>query len=136
MTEYQEQANVIEWARMQESFRPALKVLNGSLSGVRLTTGQSVKAKRSGMKKGYPDLSLPVPRRGFHGLYLEVKRTGGVPSDVKDEQMAWMNILNSLGYHACLAFGFDEAVFLIDWYLQTGGDNPTKSRAVGGFHFA
>lgn len=56
---------------------PELWLLNGSLNGVRLSIGQAVKAKRCGEKRGFPDIFLPVARKGFHGLAIELKKKKG-----------------------------------------------------------
>ena len=37
-----------------------------------MVTGAQMKAE--GVKKGFPDIELSVPRRRFHGLYIELKR--------------------------------------------------------------
>ena len=31
--------------------------------------------KRAGMRKGFPDLFVPLAREGFHGLFVEMKPT-------------------------------------------------------------
>lgn len=38
---------------------------------------QVVNFKWEGLKAGIPDLCLPVARRGYHALYIEMKRTAG-----------------------------------------------------------
>ena len=72
--EWREQEKVFKWASMYDHEYPELKLLNGSLNGVRLTPGQASKAKRTGLVKGFPDINLPVPRGVFHGLFIELKR--------------------------------------------------------------
>jgi hypothetical protein len=62
-------------------------------------------------------MCLPVPAKGFHGLYIELKRTGGTPCDVRPEQSAWLEALNGHGYRAVVAYGWEEAVGLIKAYL-------------------
>lgn len=116
-TEYVEQAAVISWALHQQAWRPELKLLNCSLSGVRLTDGQRVKAKKSGMVAGYPDLFLPVRRKGFGGLFIEMKRECGTKSDVKDEQLEWLEDLRLQGFFCAVGWGAENAITTIDWYL-------------------
>lgn len=117
-TEQQEQEAVIQWARLRTGARPELGLLNSSLNGVRLETNyQRQKAHRGGMQAGYPDLFLPVNRRGFYGLFIEMKKKGGVPSDVSAMQHQWLSALIREGYFAAVAFGADDAIFLLDWYL-------------------
>jgi hypothetical protein len=117
MSEYDEQKLVFAWANFFEIKYPELGLLNGSLNGVRLTIGQAVNAKLAGMKKGFPDINLPVARRGFNGLFIELKRRDGVASDVKKEQKKWLTGLSKNGYHAVVCFGADEAIAVLQWYL-------------------
>jgi hypothetical protein len=114
--EWEHQASIFEWAVVSIRKYPKLKLLNGSLNGVRLTIGQAVKAKRAGMKKGYPDISLPVACGGYHGLFIELKRKySGV---VGKEQKLWLKALNDEGYKAEVCRGADEAIDLIIRYLK------------------
>lgn len=116
LSEYHEQAAVISWSIHQYGWRPELKMLNASLSGIRLTSGQSAKAKKSGMVKGYPDLFLPVAHKGFSGLFIEMKRSDGTKSDVKHEQLEWLEALRRQGFYCAVAFGAEEAIIIINWY--------------------
>ena len=116
--EYQEQTQVIEWAARHEGKWPPLRLLNASLNGVRLPMGLRVKAKRAGMKAGYPDLFLPVSRKGYHGLYIEMKKRNGVPSDVRPEQWDWLSSLALGGYYVAVGFGFYDTVAIIEWYMR------------------
>ena len=73
-SETTEQIGLINWARANEEYVPELQLLHHIPNeGIR-TNGPVLKA--AGMKAGVPDLSLPVPRRGFHGLYIEMSRHG------------------------------------------------------------
>lgn len=114
--EFQDQENIFKWADMMKHKYPELELLNGSLNGVRLTIGQATKAKRSGMKKGFPDMNLPVPRGFFHGLYIELKREkGGV---VSKEQKWWRKKLKEQKYLSVICKGYDESIRLIQDYLD------------------
>ncbi len=112
--EWQEQATVFEWAGRMTGKYPEIELINGSLNGVRLTIGQAVKAKRLGMKKGFPDLSLPVKRYPYCGLYIELKVEGG---RVSQEQRWWGNRLQEQGYMWVVCWGADSAIELIGEYL-------------------
>lgn len=118
--EWEEQAAIFRWASMYDHEFPELKLLNGSLNGVRLTIGQAKKAKRTGMKKGYPDIFLPVSRGLFHGLFIELKARNGSLPQKNDDQHWWLTQLSDQGYscHACR--GADAAISLIKTYLKGG----------------
>jgi hypothetical protein len=113
--EWQEQATVFEWANAMSQKYHDLMLLNGSLNGVKLTIGQAVKCKRLGMRKGFPDINLPVKRYPYSGLYIELKVPGGRESK---EQRWWGNRLKEQGYMYSVCWGADAAIELIDEYLS------------------
>ena len=122
--EADDQAALFRWAEAFKDDHPGLEMLNGSLNGVRLTISQAVKAKAAGMKKGFPDINLPVPRGGYHGLYIELKikpyrnHKGKMVYPVTSkEQEWWLFYLNQNGYRAVICKGFDAAVAEILGYL-------------------
>ena len=113
------QRNVFLWAQMLCREHPELELLNASLNGVRLTIGQAKKVKKSGMRKGYPDLFLPVPRGGYHGLYIELKRKKrGKALEASDDQKWWLRKLTEQGYYTTVCRGFDETTETIINYLK------------------
>ena len=114
LSEHQEQSALINWARMTEGTWPELELLHAiPLGGARHpATGKKLKAE--GVKKGVPDLCLPVARHGYHGLYIEMKVKGRYPSK---EQKWWIAKLNEQGYQAVVCKGFNQAVDAITEYL-------------------
>lgn len=75
--------------------------------------------KATGEKAGVPDICLPVPRGGYHGLYIELKRVQG--GRISAEQMAWIQDLRAQGYQALVCKGFDEARRCLCEYLNDKG---------------
>jgi len=117
-SEYDEQCEIFAFAQIMIATNqyPELVLLNGSLNGVRLSIWQAKKAKNNGMKRGYPDIFLPVARGGYHGLFIELKRVrGGV---VSPYQKQWLNDLTDQGYFACVCRGADAAKRLLVKYLD------------------
>jgi len=112
--EFQEQAALFRMAAKAACAYPELDLLNGSLNGVRLTIGQARKAKTAGMKKGYPDVQLPVARRGYHGMYIEMKQGRNRPDR---EQKAWLKRLKDEGHYVTVAYSALEAWDELMWYL-------------------
>ena len=115
-----EQEALFQWARVMESREPRLRMLNASLNGVRLATHQAVMAKKSGMRKGFPDVFLPVPASGYHGLFIEMKRRNGTACCVSPEQRTWLTDLAAQGYRAVVCFGWEQAAQTIENYLRDG----------------
>lgn len=128
--ERQEQAALFQWAAVEANRDPRLKLLNASQNGMRTTPQQAKRAKDCGMKKGYPDVFLPVAAGGWHGLFIELKRKGGVPSDVSKEQREWIWNLVEQDYQAVVAFGWEDAVTLIQEYL--GHKKPAEAGLCSG----
>ena len=87
--------------------------------------------KAEGMRSGVPDLFLPVARKGYHGMFIELKRRrGGVVS--KDQQQ-WIDDLREQGYHAIVCRGFDEAKEQLTEYLKPEkkqGDEDMKVKKI------
>ena len=103
-SETTEQIGLINWARANEEYVPELRLLHHIPNeGIR-TNGPVLKA--AGMKAGVPDLSLPVPRRGFHGLYIEMKFGKGKTTKAQEEFMA---LLREQGYKTAVAYGAEQA---------------------------
>jgi hypothetical protein len=122
-------------------------------AGIKMTMGQAVKHRNLQAGRAYPDLFIAKPMdigRHIlaHGLYLELKQEGIKLKRVKDatkvlkgehrlrvagdwwdkhteEQAAVLEQLDSLGYRATFAVGFDEAVRIIKQYL--GGTNDHEN---------
>lgn len=114
--EYDDQKAIFDWASLIESKYPELELLHGSLNGVRLTIGQSVKAKKAGMKKGFLDISLPVKNKTYSGLYIELKREiGGI---VSNDQKKWIKLLQKYGNFACVCKGREAAKEIILKYIE------------------
>ena len=110
-----EQETTFKWARANQIKFPDLQLLNGSLNGFKLSTGQAVKAKKQGMLAGVPDIFLPVSKNGFHGLFIEMKKENGGRTSLK--QKILINKLNNNGYLAVVKYGHKEAIETIKIYL-------------------
>lgn len=115
MSEHTEQAALIDWAERLTPRLPELALLyaipNAGAGGQR---GQGGKMKAEGVKRGVPDLCLPVARGGFHGLYIELKDVGGA---LLAEQKQWISYLRMGGYCAEVCVGTVAAAEAIERYL-------------------
>lgn len=119
--EFQEQCAVILWASARHEEDPVkwhdLDLLHCSLNGVPLTKAQAGRAKAQGMKAGVPDLSLPVPIGGYHGLYIEMKADKGRESE---DQKKFCRRLRENGYKVVTCYGAAEARLAIREYYEQG----------------
>lgn len=76
---------------------------------------EAIRFKRAGVKAGIPDIIIPVARKEYHGLFIELKRKVG--SNTSDNQKWWIERLNAEGFRAVICFGFEEAVLAIEDYF-------------------
>lgn len=113
--EDEEQISLFEWADRMLSKYPELEWLHAVHNGLRLTPGMRVKAKRLGTRSGVADVCLPEPRRGFHGLYIEMKRRKG--GEMSADQRRFADHVTRRGYlYKCCA-GWEAAAAEIQAYL-------------------
>lgn len=73
-TESVEQQRLMQWARMESGKWPELALLYHVPNEGKRSRTAGARMKAEGLKKGVPDLCLPVARGGCHGLYIELKR--------------------------------------------------------------
>lgn len=102
-------------------------IFTSESSGIRLTMGQAVKAKRLRSSSKLPDFWLAEPRGPHCGLFLELKRSreevylkaGGLK---QDERVLGQNLilqrLRAKGYSADFACGLQDAVIKIENYFS------------------
>lgn len=108
-----EQERVIKWARDNENNYPFLWLLHSSLNGVKLSKNQAGRAKTQGMLSGVPDLFLPVPKNGFHGLFIEMKSEKG---RLSTNQTCFLSKVELLGYKIAVCYSANEAIKTIENY--------------------
>lgn len=117
MSEREEQIALFQW--VAEMLRlgkyPELRFLFHIPNERCCTPAQGMLLKRMGVKKGVPDLCLPAPKKGYHGLYIELKSVKGRPTK---EQKEWIEELQRQGYDASVCFGAREAMNKITKYLS------------------
>ena len=82
-------------------------------SGLRVFWQQAKMLKKTRSCSGLPDIWILEPRKGYHGLLLEIKREG---AHLK-EQEEILHQLKQKGYMAEFVVGFDNAKAILDFYL-------------------
>lgn len=117
MRETRHQINIIKWSQ-QPSIRsrwPELALLYHIKNETTEGKGRVAADRAMGVKKGVPDLCLPVPRGQYHGLYIEMKTETGRTSP---EQDWWGERLLGQGYMWEVCHGWQSAVRVLEWYLS------------------
>ena len=87
---------------------------------------EAVRLKSEGVKAGVSDLMLAVPLNGYCGLWIEMKKANGKPSDLSPDQAEWLELMSEQGYATCVAFGANQAINFIESYL-TGKWNEHRA---------
>ncbi|MCY1285667.1 VRR-NUC domain protein [compost metagenome] len=112
-TEHDEQKALVQWFDLQfPKLRGRLAACPNGGHRNKVTAG---KLKAEGVRKGFPDLNLLVPRHGHAGLFIELKRARG--GKLEPEQSDWLDWLNQQGFMAVVCKGFDAARDTIKSYL-------------------
>ncbi len=113
-TESEMQQNVIQWAAMSKH-KEILRFLHHSPNGGKRNAIEAARFKREGVKSGFPDLILPVPVKGYHGLFIEMKAPKGRTTDSQKE---WTHFLKLQGYAVYICYSDTEAIETITDYLE------------------
>lgn len=114
MSEFTVQVAVMDWARDNVNTFPVLRYLFHVPNGGFRDPITASRMKRAGVKKGVPDLFLPVSNHLWHGLWIEMKAGGGRQSR---EQKDWEDFLEGQGYKYVLCHSADEAIKALQDYL-------------------
>lgn len=114
-TESVEQICLFRWAMFEEGAYPQLALLYHIPNGGKRSITTAKRLKAEGVKPGVPDIHLPVARKGYHGLYIELKRQVG--NSTTETQDNWLEALNAEGYLAIVCRGWEEASKRILEYL-------------------
>lgn len=115
MSEHDEQAALIDWAKLNESLYPGLELLYANPLGGKRAYKTAKALKREGVKAGIPDLTLPVARGDYHGAYLEMKYGRNTPTE---RQVWWLEALKAQGFFTAICWSFEEARDVIIAYLE------------------
>lgn len=117
------QEALFEWAGHNTGRMPELEYLYHTPNGGKRDHATAMALKRQGVKAGVPDLCLPVPRDGCHGLYIELKAGKNRPTA---KQKEWLEFLRRQGYRAEVCRHWEEAARLIETYLTEKGRGPWR----------
>lgn len=124
------QIAVFKLVLMHEERYPELKLLFHPPNGGKRTNAEAGIFKAMGVRKGVPDFILPVPRRGYTCLVIELKAPGEL-DDTSDEQLDYMFGVSGEGGLALAIDDIEIAWQAIEWYV-----NEQKGPVRTGPHLA
>ena len=91
------------------------QVFHHSANGGRRSTREASKFKMMGVLPGVPDTFLPLKSGEFCGLYIELKKAGGSPSQ---EQKDFLNSVAAEGYLAIIVNDIETFKEVFTYYLE------------------
>ena len=106
----------MEWAEYQEGMYPELKLLHHIPNEGKRSVVNGANLRKAGLKKGVPDLHLPIARGNYHSLYIEMKKDRRCKPTA--EQIEWRTALNAAGNLAVVCYSADEAIYMLQQYLN------------------
>ena len=114
ITESGEQQAVIEWCRMNMGRYPMLKNIYHAANEGKRNPATGKRMVSEGLKKGVPDLCLPVPRGSYGALYIDMKIKPNKPTQAQEE---CIRDFRSAGNLVCVCYSAEEAIKIIERYL-------------------
>lgn len=111
------QAAIIRWASTMEGKYPELEWLAHCPNGGRRNGFEAMNLKLQGVRPGILDLFLQVPRGGYHGFWMELKKPNSREVPTK-EQERYMAFLDAQGYWAGWSNDFEEVKSILVDYLE------------------
>lgn len=113
-SEHDEQKALMQWWKHTPWHRQGLLLYANPNGGARnAVTG--ARLKEEGVTPGIPDLTLAYPAKGYHGLYIEMKKQRG--GRLSESQKDTLFRLQKAGYCVFVAKGMQEAMDCIKTYL-------------------
>lgn len=116
---------LFQWASLLKQKYPELDLLFAIPNGAKTTwrrdkrgnrySLEAIRLLKTGLKPGVPDVFLAVARKGYHGLFIEMKYGKNKPSDV---QIKFIELLKKQGYLVKICYGFKESKQTISEYLD------------------
>lgn len=111
LSEHDIQSTCVNWFRYQYPKHLIYAIPNGGQRNAIV----AAKLKKEGVLAGVPDLHIPVARKGFHGLYIEMKAGKNKPSD---NQLTIMGKLRNEGYKCEVCWNLDEFIKVVMNYFN------------------
>lgn len=106
-SEHHIQTEFFKWCKLmstQKGYEP-LKLIFAIPNGGHRNIITAKRLKDEGVRAGVPDIFLPYPCHGFHGLFLETKSEKG---KLTFEQGVFLCAVHKLGYATAVCFSTDE----------------------------
>jgi len=114
-SEHIEQMTFVNWIKKESLNDPIYEMLFAIPNGGKRSKFTGANLKLEGLSPGVPDLMFAVARRGYHGLFIEMKRVKG--AGLRTTQKEWFKRLQKQGYKCVMTRGAEAALKEILIYL-------------------
>ena len=120
-SEHQEQSRFFAVIRRMAETDPRLQGAFAIPNGFLDSKSKRIRAWEEGILSGVPDVFIPWPSKGHHGLFLEFKAQGGRVTKAQED---FLNLVRPSCYTAKLVFGLREGHQSLKAYLE--GESPSE----------
>ena len=116
MSEFKHQAALVSWFDIAcKRYNLPKYALYSNPNGGTRNPLEAANLKRGGVRRGVPDLTLCVPRKGYHGLYIELKHG---KNKLSAEQGEFLEFLQAQNYYVTVCYDWEAARLEIENYLK------------------
>lgn len=115
MSESEEQICLFRWAQWACGKYPELKLLFHVPNEGKRSVYTGARMRSEGLRSGVPDICLPVAKKRYHGLFVEMKAGKNKPTA---NQIEWLSSLEEQGYMTAICYGWEAAKVVIENYLK------------------
>lgn len=113
-SESDHQQALFVWAAYSSGQFPELELMYSIPNGAHVSDRNRKRLICEGLKKGMPDIHLPVARGNYSSMYLELKTPKGKLSEFQKNRI---HLLEKAGNYCTVSKSFEESVILIQSYL-------------------
>ena len=110
-----DQIALFDLALLLEKQHPELRLMFHVPNEGKRSVYSGAELKRAGLKKGVPDVMLPVARKGYHGLAIEMKAGKNKPTE---DQKKWLTGLAKEGWLCYVCRGYEAAAAVLGEYMD------------------
>jgi hypothetical protein len=103
-----------DYCRLKANDHPAYNLAFHIPNESKSSIQRRISLKRAGLKKGIPDICIPIAACGYHSLWIEMKVKPNRPST---EQKELIKELNANGHYASICWSAYEAIKLLEDYI-------------------
>lgn len=109
--EHEIQVNFVEYLRIRdyELYLDSFAIANGGKRHI----SEAKRLKAEGVKAGIPDIFIPLGRKGYLGLFMEIKKPDGVLSPA---QKIMIPRLRARGYKVEVPKSLEQSIAMFEAY--------------------